>query len=67
MHSNAGTLHRGYASRALFPVEKGLFSNDKKGTSLFIAKSWEARAPSAPPPLHASMEQRVRAAHKDGF
>ena len=36
------------APRALFSLEKGTFSKNKKGTSLFIAKSWGVRAPSAP-------------------
>ena len=36
------------ASRALVPLEKGALSRNKKGSSLFIAKSWGAHAPSAP-------------------
>ena len=32
----------------LFLKRRGALSRNKKGTSLFIAKSWGARAPSAP-------------------
>ena len=32
----------------LFPEEKGAFSKNKKGTSLFIAKSW-GQVPAVPP------------------
>ena len=35
-----------------FLKKKGAFSENKKGTSLFIAKSWGACAPSAPPVPH---------------
>ena len=40
-----GTTLRGH----LFVKRKGALSRNKKGTSLFIAKSCGARAPSAPP------------------
>ena len=33
------------AWRALFPLEKGAFSKNKKGTSLFIAISWPPMPP----------------------
>ena len=46
-------------SWALFSEEEGALSRNIKGTSLFIAKSWGARAPSAPgghvPPVPTSM------------
>ena len=35
-------------SRALFPLEKGVFSKNKRGTSLFTAKSWK-HVPPVPP------------------
>ena len=35
-------------SRALFPEKRGAFSKDNKRNSLFTAKSWGTRAPSAP-------------------
>ena len=35
-------------ARALFLMKKGAFSEKKKSTSLFIAKSWGGTCPSAP-------------------
>ena len=40
-----GTTNRGY----FFLKKNGAFSIDRKGTSLFIAKSWGARSPSSHP------------------
>ena len=37
------------ASRALVPLENGAFSRNKKGTSLFSAKSWGGMCPQCPP------------------
>ena len=39
-----GTTFRGH----FFLKQKGAFSENETGTSLFTVKSWEARAPSAP-------------------
>ena len=46
-----GTTLQGH----FFLKKKGAFSTNKKGTSLFVAKSWGAHAPSAPPPVPTSM------------
>ena len=51
-------------SRALFLKRKGAFSKNEKGTSLFIAKSWGAHAPSAPPPGYYVYERKVCAIAK---
>ena len=50
---DVGTISNLWGGRHLegtfFLKKKGAFSNNKNGTSLFIARSWEGeRAPSAP-------------------
>ena len=44
--SNLGARH---FAGTFFLKKKGACSKHEKGTSLFIEKSWGARAPSAPP------------------